>query len=770
MNTAPSSPQEHASACILCSRNCGIRVTTENGQISKIKGDPEHPMTQGYICQKAARLAHYQNHAERLHSPLKRMPDGSFTSISWEQALSEIAQRLLDLKALHGGHSFAFVGGGGQGNHLGGAYGQQLRHAMDSPFVYSALAQEKTQDFWLNGRLFGDQRCHITEDVEHAEYVLFIGCNPYQSHGIPNARDTLKALKKAPNRTMVVIDPRRTETAEMADIHLQLKPGTDAFLLTAMLAIIVQEALYDEEFLQRHCSGFSELETLLQQVPAAEYAARSGLSLEVVQRVARGFAQANSACVRIDLGIQQTLHTTLNGYLEKLLYLLTGNFGKRGGNNLHSFLLPILGHSDERPREGKRPVVRTAYHQMFPIAGLYPPNILPDEILLAGEQRIRAVWVDSANPLMTYADTQAYEQAFASLELLVVVDVAMTETAQLAHYVLPAASQFEKCEATGFNLEFPRNFFHLRRPLLPSHGESLAEPEIYTRLLEHMQLLPRNFPVLSGLARFEPERSGHRAYLAALLVTLKRHKNWQRFAPSILYRTLGQRLPEGMAAGALLLPLALQYAEKHAAAVQRIGLRGKGQALGVALFRAIIDSPSGTLMSEHTFDEMWQLLRHRDAKIHLAIDEMLSELQDLAHEVETAEEAPFILMAGERRAYNANQIYRDPHWRKIDHHGAMRMHPEDAARLNVADGERVLCRSRRGEIPVVLQLDDSVRIGMLTLPHGYGMRYQGQERIGPALNLLTDSRHCDPLSKTPYHKYVPVWIDKLATHDDAKTA
>jgi hypothetical protein len=148
-----------------------------------------------------------------------------------------------------------------------------------SRFVYSSLAQEKTGDFWVNGRLFGHQTCHATEDVEHADYVLFIGTNPYQAHGIPNARDTLRDLQRDPARTMVVVDPRRSETAKQADIHLQIKPGTDAFLMLAMLSLIVREGLHDREFLSQHCQGFAELERELLAVPIADYVHRSELAL-----------------------------------------------------------------------------------------------------------------------------------------------------------------------------------------------------------------------------------------------------------------------------------------------------------------------------------------------------------------------------------------------------------------------------------------------------------------------------------------------------------
>ncbi|HEX6592316.1 MAG TPA: molybdopterin-dependent oxidoreductase [Moraxellaceae bacterium] len=741
-------------ACILCSRNCGLVVDIEGDNFTRIRGDDDHPVSKGYICQKAARLQHYQQNADRLRHPLKRQPDGSFVRVSWDEALDDIAARLVAIREKHGGMAFASVGGGGQGNHLGGAYSGQIRAAMKSRFSYTALGQEKTGDFWLNGRFFGSQQCHTTEDVEYSDYVLFIGCNPFQAHGIPNARDVLRELKKDPARTMVVIDPRRTETAKQADIHLQLKPGTDAYLMSAMLAIIVRENLHDREFLAARCKGFEEIEAMLRSIPVEDYVRRADVPLADVEKVARGYAQAKAGCLRIDLGIQHTLHTTLNGYLEKLLYLVTGNFGKKGGNNLHTFLLPVIGDTDERKPRFRR----TAHHKMFPIAGIYPPNILPDEILHEGEDRIRAVFVDSANPAVTYADTKAYEKAFLSLELLVVVDVAMSETARLAHYVLPAASQFEKWEATGFNLEFPENFFHLRHPLFTPPDECLPEPEIYTRLLEKMGEIPARFPALEWIARHEPKASGHLAYMGALAATLARRKAWVKHAPSIIYRTLGKALPQG--AATVLLPLTMQYANTYTEAVRRAGHRGNRLTLGTALFRAILDKRAGAVMSRHEFADTWSLLKHKDGRIHLVIPEMLQEWQALETEVPPGQEFPFILLAGERRSYNANQIYRDPAWRKVDPHGAMRMNPEDAVELGLEEGANAVCDSGHGRVDVVIEIDEGMRRGVVSLPHGYGMRYGDSAPVGPEINRLTSSSHCDPLSRTPFHKYVPVRVTK----------
>src|SRR4029453_903266 len=172
--------------------------------------------------QKAQRLNFYQNHADRLTMPLRRRADGTFEAITWDTAFTEIAQRLSKIRGQYGGQAFAFYGGGGQGNHLGGAYGVSLMRAMGSSNYYSALAQEKTGDFWVDGFLFGAQNAHTTEDVEHCDLLVVIGCNPWLAHGFRNARNHLNEIKKTQSRHLLVVDPRRTEAAEAADLHLQL--------------------------------------------------------------------------------------------------------------------------------------------------------------------------------------------------------------------------------------------------------------------------------------------------------------------------------------------------------------------------------------------------------------------------------------------------------------------------------------------------------------------------------------------------------------------
>src|ERR1700757_350700 len=474
-------PEWKKTACNICYVNCGVEVLVDGGRIAKVRGDRDNPKSQGYLCNKAARIPWYAHHRDRLTSPLRRRPDGGFDEIDWDTAISEIAARLRDLVERHGGKAIALYGGGGQGNHAGGAYATGFLRALGSRHVFNALSQEKTGDFWVNGHLFGSQTCHTAEDVHHCDLLFVIGANPWIAHGFPNARDHLNQIRKDPARKMIVIDPRRSETAAMADLHLQLRPGADAFLLGAILATLVRRDALDHEFLAHHTTGFDEVQAALLRIPVAQWAAAADIPLDQIERSADMILAAKAMTVRVELGIPQGVNSTLNSYLEKLLIMLTGSFGRKGTNQLHSWLHPLWGNSPNQQYAATGTEV---------IAGLLPPNIFPDAVLSDHPDRLRAVWIDSSNPANTAANTAQVEKALRALELCVVVDVAMTETARLADYVLPASSQYEKCEFTLFNFEFPTNYFHVRPAVLPPLPGTLAEPEIYTRLARALGLLP----------------------------------------------------------------------------------------------------------------------------------------------------------------------------------------------------------------------------------------------------------------------------------------
>jgi len=750
-------------ACNICYVNCGVEVLVDNGRITKVRGDRDHPKSEGYLCNKAARIPFYAHHRDRLTSPLRRRPDGGFDEIDWDTAISEIAARLSDLVERHGGKAIALYGGGGQGNHAGGAYATGFLRALGSRHVFNALSQEKTGDFWVNGHLFGSQTCHTTEDVHHCDLLFVIGANPWIAHGFPNARDHLNRIRKDPVRKLIVIDPRRSETAEMADLHLAVRPGADAFLLGAILATLVRRDALDHEFIARHTTGFAEVKDALLRIPVEQWADAADIPLDEIERCADMIQAAKAMTVRVELGIQQGVNSTLNSWLEKLLIMLTGSFGRPGTNQLHSWLQPLWGNS---------PNQKFAATGTEVIGGLLPPNIFPQAILSDHPDRLRAVWIDSSNPANTAANTAEVEKALAALELCVVVDVAMTETARLAHYVLPASSQYEKTEFTLFNFEFPRNFFHVRAGVVPPLRGTLPEPEIYTRLARALGLLPGD----NALAPLrEAALYSRPAFAHALRAFMGANPQAAAIGALVLYHTLGATLPDGTAAAAPLWQAAQACAKRSPEAVRRaLGESGgvPDAELGDALFDAVVGTRSGVAITEHSYDDVWSLISHPDRKVHLAIAPLLEWLGRLDPALAGApKEYPFVLAAGQRRMFNANQIFRDPAWRRDDPDGALLINTRDLAELGASDGEWIAVQSPAGRVVVRCKVDDSLRQGQLALPHGYGQSYPASdgERLsnGPRVNALTDSGNCDPIAATPYHKHVAVRLERPAASEAA---
>ncbi|MEA2124436.1 MAG: hypothetical protein QOI80_1218, partial [Solirubrobacteraceae bacterium] len=604
-------------ACILCECNCGIEVELDDRTLARIRGDRAHPGSQGYTCNKAMRLDHYQNGPHRLTSPLRRRPDGTFEEIDWDTAISEVAARM---KAIPGPQHL-YYGGGGQGNHLGGAYSGALLRALGASYRSNALAQEKTGEAWVDAQLLG--ATHTRGDFEHAEVSVFVGKNPWMSQSFPRARIVLKEIAKDPARAMIVLDPVVTDSAKMADFHLRVRPGSDAWCLAAMVAVLVQEDRCDEAFLAEHANGVDAVRAAFGSIDVDDYAARCGVDAELIRAAARRIAAASSTAVFEDLGIQQGPNSTLSSYLNKLLWILTGNFAKPGGQNMHSWFGPLFGSR----RVGRTPVTGAPI-----LGGLMPCNVIPDEILTDHPDRFRAALVESANPLHSLADSVRMREAFAALELVVVIDVAMTETARHADYVLPAASQFEKPEATFFDFEFPANVFHLRHPLLEPLAGTLPEPEIHTRLV-------RALGVMDEAVLDELRAAGD--YLPAFAAAAAEHPWVGELAPVVLYETLP--LPEHLRGAAVLWGLAQRCFMKHPAAVQRAG-----HADGTALFEAALEGRHGIVFTVDEYEDGWDYLGHPDKRFALDLPELLTALEGLhdAQPGHATDELPIILSAG----------------------------------------------------------------------------------------------------------------------------
>lgn len=748
----------HSTACILCECNCGLQVELggpSGRNFVRVRGDDAHPASLGYACEKASRVEYYQNGGARLTQPMRRRDDGTYEPIDWDTAIREVADRLAAVRDTAGGERILYYGGGGQGNHLPGLYSRATRAALGMKYQSSALAQEKTGEIHVIGNMVGG----ITRsDFEHCEVALLIGKNPWLSHGIPRARVTLREIARDAQRTLIVIDPRRTETAEIADVHLQVRPGADAFLLAAMVATVVQENLLASDWLAEHASGLDQVVPLFRHLPIDEYASKAGVDASLVRSTARRIATARSVASFEDLGVQMNRHSTLVSYLHKLLVLLTGHFGRPGTMYRPTSMVPITGAVTAYASMRRTPVTAAPI-----VGGLMPCNAIPEEILGDSPARFRAMIVETGNPAHSLADSERMRKALSALDLLVVIDVAMSETARLAHYVLPVCTQYEKAEATFFNFEFPKNVFHLRRALLePEHG-LFSEAELHSRLVDALGALPAE-AVATLRAAWD---AGRPRFARAFASLIAEHPSLVALAPVLLYRAIGDRLPPGTAEGAGLWAVCQLAAKRHLPSLNRAGYAGAPHEAAEALFDAILATPSGVVFSVDDWSDSLQRIDTPDRRIRLDLPEFHAELAALRDEPAPTAPAdlPLILSAGERRSYTANTIIRNPGWRRKDPEGALCMHPDDARDAGVEDGGLARLQTRRGSATVSVSVSERMQRGHVSLPNGMGVDFESADgtvrTVGVAPNELTDLNDRDPFAGTPWHKFVPARVSRL---------
>ena len=756
------------SACILCSINCGIEVKTggkDGRELVKIKGDKDNPSSEGYVCNKASRLNHYQMGADRLDSPLRRKSDGTFEKVSWDVAIKEVAQGLQRMKDTYGGEKILFLGGGGQGNHLGGMYSTGLQKVLGVKYRSNALAQEKTGEFWVNGKMFGGPPHGGFED---AEVSVFLGKNPWHTHGFPQSRKILREISKDPERSMVVFDPCLTDTAKLADYHMRVKPGGDAWALSAIIGHIVQQGWQDHEFIEEHTNGFEQIKDHFMTVPVDEYSELAGIEPEFLKRTAQRIAHAESVAVFEDLGVQQNINSTLVSYLQKIMFVITGNFAKKGTANI---AIPLMLITDAGKGGNKGGMGRSVPSKVSPvlgskiITGLLPCNEIPDEILTDHPDRFRAVIIESSNPVHSYANAKRMQEAMQALEFSVVIDVAMTETAKEADYVLPASSIYEKHECVFFQIDFPKNTFQIRHPVVEPLPGTLSEPEIHSRLIEELGGYgPGHIRILKTAAKL-----GRKAFAAAFGAMLAKSPHLFGVAPSLLYRSLGQTLDNGKsAAAAVFWPLAHQFVRTHKESAARAGYDGSSWKAGEKLFNDLVNKKSGIVFTDsgEDFADSWNRVRFPDKKLRLYLEELFPKLSQLdASLLQENKQFPLILTAGQRRGETSNTIIRDASWDKKKKVASLYISPEDASNISVDDGDYVKIITEQGSAITYVDVTEHQPAGLISLPNGLGVDYleEGEEvRVGVSPNELTSTNLKDFFAGTPWHKRVPARIEKVA--------
>lgn len=737
--------------CILCAQNCGLEILVENGRMVKVRPDRENPRSKGYACRKGMNILNYQYPNGRLTAPLKRIGE-RFETISWDQATGEIAARLRTLVDTHGPKCLAYMGASSQGGHFEAAFGLSLLRSLGSQYLYSSAGQEFSGAWWVFGRMLGKQYNIAIPDEQETEMLVGWGWNGMQSHQMPEAPRVLTEIAKNPDKLLVIVDPRKSETARIANIHLPVHPGTDALLMKAMIAIILRQGWENTSYLENHVEGFAEIRPWFSDVDIEAALAVCRLDFQQVLQLCC-LMTSKRWCMHPDLGIYMGRHSTLNLYLMNILAVVCGRIGVRGGNLVPGMVMPLGFHADERNPKTWRTV---ATNIPPAAAGSFPPAVLPEEILQEHPERLRAVYVNGCNPLRSYPDTTAYEKAFEKLDLLVVGDVVMSETARYAHYILPCRNAYESWDGTFFPWTYPGVYFQMRQPLVESPGDCLEASQIFTAIADKLGIIPEIPEDVQQASR------GSRLQFGAKLMEWAAREPAIRSAMTfILAKTLGKEWKSANKAAlwGMLMTAPRSFRENAARAGFKPGIDQ-----GDRLFQAIVDTPQGLWVGMADTDNPMDGIATSSGKIEVYIPELEGRIKALSAaqeqlDLQLPDEFPLILNAGRHMKYNANTLMRNPAWNDGEKACTVAMNPDDIRTLGLSDGQQVRVTTEAGTEVGELEMSSEVRRGTVLIPHGFGLDYDGMV-YGINVNRLTASSNRDPLG-TPLHRYVPCRVEAV---------
>ncbi|WP_330255592.1 molybdopterin oxidoreductase family protein [Nocardia sp. NBC_00565] len=696
-----------ARQCTLCEAHCGILVTVDGDQVTRIEGNPDDVLSQGYICPKATAMGGLHHDPDRLRTPVRRVGD-RFEPIGWDEAFGEIGKRLRQVRGEHGPSAIGMYLGNPAAHSSSVIYGGLLRAVLLTRNFFSASSIDQLPQEFVAWRMFGSNVLMPVADIDRTDRLVIMGANPAVSNGsvttMPNAKQRIREVRK--RGKVVVIDPRRTETARLADEHVAIAPGGDVYLLLAMLQVLISENLCDEPKIRTQCTGWDELRALVAEVTPEVVAPLAGVDAETIRRLAREHAAADSALLYARIGVCQQVTGTLTHWLVNTINAVTGNLDRAGGQMFATppidaarFIkyLP-MGHGAWTDRSG----VHKSFRSELPVA------VLADEILTPGPGQIRAMITYAGNPVLSTPQRGTLDAALESLDFYVAVDMYVTETTRHADIILPPISPLEREDV---NILFP--LFSVRNNL--RYDARVFEPPADG--LEDWQIMAR---IITELVPVPARRFTTRALNAVLA----------QFSPMRL-ATLGVATgPYG---------------------VLRRGRKG----LTVAKVRAA----AGGVDLGPLQPRLRALIGTKDRKVHLAPDDFVTAARELLDDarrgkaVTTPAEGYDLKLIGRRHLRSNNSwLHNVPSMVKGRDRCTALMHPSDATARALIDGTPVAVTSRTGSIVVTLEVSDDIRPGTIAIPHGWGHREPGvgwqvaAALPGANVNLLHDPALTDTLS------------------------
>ncbi len=727
--------------CPLCEATCGLTVTLDGDRITAARGDRDDVFSKGFICPKGASFGELDADPDRLVRPLVRR-DGRLTEATWDEAFAAVQAGLRPVVDAHGPDAVAVVLGNPNVHTVAGAlYPPVLLAGLRSRSVFTASTVDQMPKHVSSGLLYGDPLAIPVPDLDRTDHLLVIGANPMDSNGslctAPDFPGRIRALRRRGGR-LTVIDPRRTRTAKLADEHLAIRPGTDALLLFAIVRVLFEEGLADLGERAGHIAGVDEVERLAADFTPEAVAPLCDLPAERIRGLARELAAAQTAAVYGRIGSTTVEFGTLTSWLVDVTAILTGNFDRPGGL---MFPLSATGPAPRPPKPGRgfalgRWRSRVSGHpeakSELPIAAL------AEEIDTPGEGRVRAAVAIAANPVLSVPDGDRLDAALASLDFMVSVDPYLNETSRHADVVLPPPPPSRSAHFDyAFNALAVRNQARYTRPVLPLAEGQPDECEIQARLIL----------CAGGQDGADP------ALVDAMVIDAALAK-----AVADPHSPVHGRPPAALAAELT----GETGAERRLDMMLRLGPYGEGFGAapeGLSLAR-LLEHPHGIDLGPLT-PRLPAVLRTPGGAVELCPEPIAAEAARLRGRL--GELPDGVLLIGRRHLRSNNSwLHNVPALVGGSNRCTVHVHPEDAARLGLTDGGAARLKGDGGEVEVPVEITDSVRPGVVSLPHGWGHDRPGTRLTvaaadpGVNVNQLNAGRLLDPLSGTAVLNGLPV--------------
>lgn len=745
--------QTYYTTCPLCEATCGLEIVTRGEEILSIRGDEQDVFSQGYLCPKAYSLKELHTDPDRLRVPMIRRGERWLTA-SWEDAFAEIKQHLMPILERHGRNALAIYVGNPNVHTLAGTlYLPAVLQSARTQNNYSASTVDQMPKQVSAGLMFGAGLSIPIPDVDHTDYLMLLGANPLVSNGslmtAPNMRDRLRLLRKRGGK-VVVIDPVRTRTAQEADEHHFIRPGSDAHFLFALAHVLFEEGLVNPGRLSDYLNGLDEAHALAQVFSPERASSACGIEAETIRRLARDLATAEKAAVYGRIGTCTQEFGTLTSWLVDVLNILTGNLDRVGGA---LFPKAAAGARNASGTGGKGRGIRlgrwkSRVRGLPECFGELPVACLAEEIDTPGEGQVRALMTLAGNPVLSTPSSQRLQRALETLEFMVSVDLYRNETTRYANVILPAPSALARSHYdAAFTQLSIHNVANYSPPIFEREAGAPDEWEIYLRL--------------AGILAGQGANADIDALDDLVLGTVM-----QREISAPGSRVEGRGMPELFAA---LQPR--RGPERLLDFLLRSGPYGDGfdaerEGLSLATLEA---SPHGVDLGPLA-PRIPEVLRTPSGNIEMAPSLIVADVARLRAALENTPRDGQLLLIG-RRDLRSNNSWM--HNLRVLAKGPQRctllMHPGDAARAHLENGDSARVTSRAGSVELPVEVTETIMPGVVSIPHGWGhslpdmQMHIASEHAGANINVLTDSEAVDPLSGNAAFSGVLVSVEAVDT-------